>query len=118
MTARKGSGRGLSADAVIVDEAFTLADQGRYAVSTLVDEWWVARAVQRELERAAHPDITDRFGRVWTWKDGDLYTHDNTLAFPLAFIDDRIGLPRPGLADENPNYAGLCAICRHEGGAS
>lgn len=23
-----------------------------------------------------------------------------------------LSLPRPGLAEDNPNYAGLCAVCR------
>lgn len=86
---------------------------GRGWASNAVDAWQQARRDVREWERAEHPDITDRFGRVWVWKDGDLYTHDDTLAFPRAFLDDRIGLPRPGLADDNPNYSRLCDICRH-----
>ena len=58
--------------------------------------------------------ITDRFGQVWTWAGGTLYTHD-CLAMPVTLLlDGRIELPRPGLAEDNPNYAGLCAICRHE----
>lgn len=67
------------------------------------------------VERAEHPDVVDHHGRVWTWKDGDLYVHDGALAWPLVFVlDGRHGLPEPGLADRNPNYSGLCLICRRE----
>lgn len=99
------------------EQAATIA-AGRATATALVDEWQEARADLRVLLEADHPPITDRFGRVWVWRDGDLYAHDDTLAFPRTFIDDpRLGLPRPGLAADNPNYAGLCSICRR-GGAS
>lgn len=81
-------------------------------VGDMIDEWQALRAELAALERAEHPDITDRFGRVWVWKSGDLYSHDRTLARPRDHID-QIGLPSARLAD-NPNYAGLCARCRSE----
>lgn len=60
------------------------------------------------------PDITDRHGRVWVWKSGSLYTHDDTLTIPESFIhDERVGLPSPNLAG-NPAYAKLCDICRSQ----
>lgn len=78
----------------------------------LLAEWTRARAALRELERTEHPDITDPHGRVWTWVDGDLYEHDETLAFPADRIPGA-GLPSPALAD-NPNYHRLCSICRSQ----
>lgn len=75
----------------------------------LVDAWQAARAELRALEVAEHPPFADRHGRTWEWKDGDLWTHDGTLAFTRSMIDTA-GLPKPGLAG-NPNYADLCAIC-------
>lgn len=81
-------------------------------VARMLADWRAARLVLAALERQEHPDIEDRFGRVWVWKSGDLYTHDATLAFPAAFID-WARLPSPELAG-NPNYARLCAICRSE----
>ncbi|MFH8805258.1 hypothetical protein ACH4F6_37910 [Streptomyces sp. NPDC017936] len=74
------------------------------AVGRLIDEWRTAREALAELERAEHPDITDRFGRVWTWKTGrgDIYVHDG-MAFPRAFLeDDAVGLPSQAVLD-NPN---------------
>lgn len=88
------------------------ADRGREQVASLVDEWRALRAELRAIEEAEHPDVVDHHGRVWRWKNGDLYTHDDTLAFPLRFVTDgKAGLPSPSLAD-NPNYARLCATCR------
>ena len=81
--------------------------------SALIARWQQLRAELTELERAEHPDLTDRFGRVWVWRGRDLYVHDDLLAFPRSAIESpTLGLPRVGLVDENPNYAGLCAICR------
>ena len=80
--------------------------------SRLLEEWQEARAQLRALEHAEHPDVTDRHGRRWAWVSGDLYSHDDTLAFPLVMLEE-LELPRPGLADENPNYARLCDTCRH-----
>jgi hypothetical protein len=82
------------------------------AVSRLVDDWQRARAALAELERAEHPDVTDRFGRVWTWKPGcgEIYRHDG-MAFPKAFLDDgSVGLPTQAALD-NPNYARFCGTC-------
>lgn len=79
--------------------------------SRLLEGWQEARAQLRALEHAEHPDVTDRHGRRWAWVSGDLYSHDDTLAFPLVMLEE-LELPRPGLADENPNYARLCDTCR------
>ena len=78
----------------------------------LVRDWKAARALLREIEEHEHPAITDQFGRVWTWRGGDLYAHDDTLAVPRDFID-KAGLPPESLRD-NPNYARLCDICRSQ----
>lgn len=62
-------------------------------ISALVDEWQDIRKALHEAEEAAHPPITDVLGRVWTWKDGDLYTHDS-MAWPREFVESaNIGLP-------------------------
>lgn len=64
--------------------------------------------------KRSHPDITDRFGRVWVWKDRDLYVHDGLIAIPENFVrDPDIQLPNRKLRG-NPNYAGLCEICTSE----
>lgn len=61
-----------------------------------------------------HPDITDRFGRVWVWKDRDLYVHDGLIAIPEDFIRHKdMQLPNRKLKG-NLNYAGLCEICTSE----
>lgn len=81
-------------------------------VSELITRWNAARAAVQAIERAEHPDATDKYGRVWIWISGDLYRHDQ-LAWPLAIItSEHFGLPGPGLAD-NPNYD-LCAICTQD----
>lgn len=80
-------------------------------VGRLVDQWQAARAALTELERAEHPDIVDRFGRVWTWRGrGDLYRHCG-MAFPGDWLkeDGRIGLPSQRSLD-NPN-SDPCTIC-------
>jgi hypothetical protein len=85
--------------------------------SLLVREWQTARAALAEVERAEHPDVVDRFGRVWSWVSGDLYRHD-CLAWTLDMVHDRhCGLPPAKLAD-NPNYTSLCSICTSEWVAS
>ena len=65
------------------------------------------RAALVALERAEHPDVMDRFGRVWTWWKGDLYRHCGNAA-PKHMIDG-FGLPSQTALD-NPNYD-LCGIC-------
>lgn len=83
-------------------------------VNEMINSWQDARRELAGLDAAEHPDVTDRFGRVWAWKSGDLYTHDGTLAFPRKFIDDEsLGLPSAQLAD-NPNYSRLCTTCRSD----
>lgn len=90
--------------------------EAQRAVGKLLDDWQATRAAIRAIEEAEHPDLTDHHGRVWQWWKGDLYRHDNTLANTSdQVLDPRIGLPKPGLADDNPNYSGLCSICRREG---
>jgi hypothetical protein len=82
-----------------------------------LDSWHAVRAELAAIERAEHPDITDGFGRVREWSGrGDTYHHDGTLAFPKRWIPD-LGLPSARLA-LNPNYAGLCDVCRSEWGQS
>ena len=79
------------------------------AVSSLIDEWQQLRAEMRAIEVAEHPPITDKYGRVWTWKDRDLYVHDQ-LAFTADMVrSERVGLPKAMLRD-SPNYR-LCGIC-------
>jgi len=79
-------------------------------VRDMIDEWWADD--RPELDE--RPDITDRHGRVWRWWGKELYCHDGLLAWPRDMIDrPDLGLPSPLLAD-NPNYAGLCDICRSE----
>ena len=88
---------------------------GLRVVQGLLFEWQAFRAEIAQVERDEHPSITDRFGRVWVWEFGDLYVHDDCLAFPMDWITDTVhplGLPSPALAD-NPNYS-LCEICRRE----
>ncbi|MFE5290186.1 hypothetical protein ACFRAQ_34905 [Nocardia sp. NPDC056611] len=82
-------------------------------VASMIADWRAARAELAALERAEHADITDRFGRVWTWWKGDLYRHDKGLAVPQKFLTEGwVGLPKRELKD-NPNYE-LCEICKSE----
>ena len=61
-----------------------------------------------------HPDITDRFGRVWVWHHRDTYLHDDAISCPEKFIrDPHMQLPNRKLRG-NPNYAGLCDTCKSE----
>lgn len=73
----------------------------------LVSQWQDARATLAAIERAEHPDVTDRFGRVWTWRGKDLYAHCG-IAAPKDMIDDFV-LPSQTALD-NPNYD-PCDIC-------
>ncbi|MFB7919355.1 hypothetical protein [Streptomyces sp. NPDC056061] len=77
------------------------------AVAKLIVDWQSARAELAELERAEHPDITDRHGRVWVWKSKNLYRHCGNAA-PAYMIND-FGLPTQRALD-NPNYE-LCDVC-------
>lgn len=75
-----------------------------------ISEWLALRAEIRALNQAEHPDLTDRFGRVWTWVEGDLYTHCG-MTWPRQVLDwDTFTLPS-GTVRSNPNYH-LCEICR------
>lgn len=77
-------------------------------ITELIVNWQDARARLLELERAEHPDIVDRHGRMWTWRGrGDLYRHCGNAA-PAHMIND-FGLPTQAALD-NPNYD-LCVIC-------
>lgn len=80
-------------------------------VPALLSHWSALRAELRAAEEAEHPPFQDTYGRTWHWKTDDLYVHDNLLAFPQHLIPS-LRLPAPGLAEDNPNYAGLCAVCR------
>jgi hypothetical protein len=84
----------------------------RVAWNAFIDSWLSVRAELAAIERAEHPDITDRFGRAWEWWKGDLYRHDGTIAIPQRWIPEW-GLPSAKLAG-NPNYAGLCETCRQD----
>jgi hypothetical protein len=76
-----------------------------------IQKWQAARAALAEMERAERPDVTDGYGRTWQWFGrADTYAHDGLLAHSLDEIP-HLGLPGPALAD-NPNYDGLCGICR------
>jgi hypothetical protein len=78
------------------------------SVGRLLAEWIALRAELAEMERAEHPDITDRHGRVWSWVSKNLYRHCG-IAAPANMIN-QFGLPTQQMLD-NPNYGELCAIC-------
>lgn len=82
-------------------------------VRKMLSDWQQGRAELRAIEEAEHPDITDHHGRVWVWRSGNIYAHDDTIAIPEELIATA-GLPQHGLADKNSNYRRLCAICRGE----
>lgn len=87
-----------AAFAMMLDEAY--AEQaGREQVAALAE--------LVELVRTANPDVTDRFGRVWTWWKGSLYRHCGTAA--TKDMIGGFGLPSQSALD-NPNYD-PCAIC-------
>lgn len=88
-----------------------MADEGLAVIREKLAAWQAARAELRALEEAGHPPFRDRFGRLWTWVSGDLWHHDDTLAYPRSMIDDLTGLP-PEKLRSNPNYWKLCGICR------
>jgi hypothetical protein len=77
------------------------------AVSKLIADWQGARAALGEIERAEHPDITDRHGRVWTWVSKTLYRHCGNAA--PSYMIDNFGLPSQRSLD-NPN-SDPCDIC-------
>lgn len=87
------------------------AAAGVLAVRGMLAEWQDVRAELRAIEEAEHPAFRDKWGRVWTWVDGDLWHHDDTLAMSRDMIDRLTGLPPERLRD-NPNYHRLCRICR------
>jgi len=76
-------------------------------VGNLLADWQATRLALRAIERAEQPDIADQFGRVWTWKDKDLYRHCG-IVVPVRWIGS-FGLPLQAALD-NPNYD-LCEIC-------
>jgi hypothetical protein len=78
------------------------------AVSGAVDAWQAARAALAEIERAEHPDITDRLGRVWTWMQGEVYTHCG-MAYPGGWVA-AMSKPANRYMLDNPNYD-LCDLC-------
>lgn len=82
------------------------------AAQAAVARWRAARAALAEIERGEHPDLTDRFGRVWVWQFGDVYVHDGCLAWPQPMILANDRLPSPALAS-NPNYR-LCRTCTRD----
>jgi hypothetical protein len=82
-------------------------------VGSMIEEWRALRAELRAVEEAEHPPFHDKFGRLWAWKSGDLWTHDSTLALTRGMIDDFRRLP-PEKLRNNPNYWQLCDICRSQ----
>lgn len=82
-------------------------DENADPIAKLTQAWLAARTELASIEAAGHPDITDRFGRVWTWRGKSLYRHCGNAA-PEHMIQD-FGLPTQAALD-NPNYD-LCAIC-------
>jgi hypothetical protein len=83
-------------------------------IAVKLAEWQALRRELAATERREHPDIIDRYGRIWEWRGGELYTHDGTLAFPVDFVTHPgLRLPKVECAD-NPNYWRLCSICRQE----
>jgi hypothetical protein len=86
---------------------------GVVAVNRMLADWQAARAELRAIEEAEHPAFRDRFGREWTWVSGDLWHHDDTLAYSRDMIDRLAGLP-PEKLRGNPNYHKLCEICRSQ----
>src|SRR5689334_4293693 len=89
------------------DEPANVGGPAVETVGNLVASWQAVRAELHEIERSEHPDITDRFGRVWTWKSKDLYRHCGT-ACDVDMIP-QFCLPSQRALD-NPNYD-LCEIC-------
>lgn len=87
------------------------AARGVLTVRGMLAEWQALRAELRAIEEAEHPAFADKFGRLWTWVSGDLWHHDDTLAFPRDMIDKLTRLPSERLRD-NPNYWKLCETCR------
>jgi hypothetical protein len=85
---------------------------GLIAVRSLLAEWKASRAALARLERAEHPDLVDRFGRVWAWESHDVYVHDQLAFPPDAILSPRLRLPSATLAD-SPNYR-LCDVCTSE----
>ena len=76
----------------------------RPAVSEMIEKWISVRAELEALERAEHPDITDKYDRVWVWKSKELYTHCG-MAWTQGMIDKGLfTLPRV-------HYAGMCSTC-------
>lgn len=78
-------------------------------IAALIGQWHDALRGLRRIEEAEHPDITDALGRVWVWKDGDVYVHDG-MAWPREHIERQtVSLPTRAALD-NPNYR-WCEIC-------
>lgn len=73
-------------------------------VPEMIDAWMSIRAELHALEKAEHPDVTDRFGRVWTWWKGDLYGHCSMAWTQDMITAESIGLP-------TIHYTGMCDIC-------
>ncbi|WP_394436180.1 hypothetical protein [Streptomyces sp. SGAir0957] len=80
------------------------------SVNDLIARWMVAREELAALEQAEHPDVTDRLGRVWTWRSGDQYGHCGLNSPRCCLEDGVIFLPTQPCLD-NPNYAHFCDIC-------
>jgi hypothetical protein len=89
----------------------TAPDRGLSRMRDTLRDWAESRALLAEVERAEHPDVTDKYGRIWAWSPGhgDIYVHDQ-MAWPLSSIlSPTSGLPSAELRS-NSNYS-LCDIC-------
>jgi hypothetical protein len=68
------------------------------------------------VEWVPPPPITDHYGRVWTWVNGQLYSHCG-MAWTSDMIRDPASRLPSGAILTNPNYD-LCPICKGETDAS
>jgi hypothetical protein len=77
----------------------SISDDRNPYLRDALEEWrkWRDKSVIK-------PDVTDKFGRVWTWWKGDLYRHCS-MAWTLDMI--RAG----NFTLPNVKYEGMCAIC-------
>ncbi|WP_285554843.1 hypothetical protein [Actinoplanes regularis] len=82
-------------------------------MDVLVAQWPAAQQGLREVEKALHPDLTDVFGRTWTWVAGDLYRHDSMTWTKTMVLSPKLRGPSTD-ALNNPGSE-WCARCREVG---
>lgn len=84
-------------------------------VEAMLLAWSDLRQEIKDMERAEHLPIIDRYGRVWEWTPGGsraMYRHCGMAWFQEWILDPGVRLPPRTLAD-NPNYD-MCEICRKD----